>query len=264
MWYKDAGEFKAENGYEVEGTWYPRVTRIAAIKAKPALEAFLREVESYARAEEIKQKSAQEGSLLHEIAQKFLIGEAPEIPHSVAPSLESLQKFTKDKKIILHPEFIEKRIWSYRHRYAGTVDALAEIDGKFGVLDIKTSPSFYAEYNLQTGAYVSALQEFLVKKSLNLNTDVQTRWILRIDQHKICQKCGSSLRQKGGRNKIRSKNAQNHLCVQETDHKWGNTQGEVELKEFPYMYKDIKAFIAAKVLWEWENDYWLRRIEYSK
>lgn len=263
MWYKNAEEFKEQNGYEVEGTWYPRVTRITGIKAKPALEGFLREMESYAAAEEVKQKSAQEGSLLHDIAEKFLIGETPDVSSVLEPSFQALQNFVKDIRITIHPEFVERRIWSYRHKYAGTVDALAEIHGRFGVLDIKTSPGFYPEYNLQTVAYVSALQEFLVKKSLNLSRDIQTRWILRIDQHKICKKCGVSLREKGGRSKIRNGKIKNP-CIRESDHQWGDTQGEIELKEFPYTYKDMKAFIAAKTLWEWENEYWLRHIGYAK
>jgi len=36
----------------------------------------------------------------------------------------------------------------------------------------------------------------------------------------------------------------------------------VELKEFPYWQTDFEAFLGAKRLWEWENEEWLRRIEY--
>ena len=145
------------------------------------------------------------------------------------------------------------------------MDALATVDGKFGVLDIKTSTGFYPEYNLQTAAYVMALQEFSLKRELALPQDIQTRWILRINQHRVCGACGAFLREKGGRKKIREKRSgyPGQACP-EGAHQWGETVGDVELKEFPYTYGDMKAFVAAKVLWEWENNFWLKRIGYAK
>ena len=56
MWHKDETEFKSVNGYDVDGIWYPRVTKILEIKSKPALENFFKEMESYARADEVKNK----------------------------------------------------------------------------------------------------------------------------------------------------------------------------------------------------------------
>ncbi len=268
MWYKNSEEFKNINGYEIDGVWFPRVTKILDIKSKPALEGFFREMESYSSAEEVKNKSAAEGTLVHTTVQKLATGQEVEIPQEIRPAAEAFQTFNTERKITFHPEFVEKKVWSVRHRYAGTVDALATVDGKFGVLDIKTSTGFYPEYNLQTAAYVSALQEFQVKRSLALPRDIETRWILRIDQRKFCQKCGATLREKGGRSKVRPARAggngkkRNDGTCPEGEHSWGETVGEVELREFPYLYKDIKAFVAAKILWEWENDYWLRQVKY--
>ncbi len=262
MWYKNAEEFKGANGYEIAGIWYPRVTKILDIKSKPALEGFFREMDSFSSAEEVKNKSAAEGSLVHSTLQKLATGQEVQIPEEIRPSAEAFQAYNIEKKILFHPEFIERQIWSSRHRYAGTVDALATVDGKFGVLDIKTSTGFYPEYNLQTAAYLSALQEFPIKKQLSLPSDVQTRWILRVNQHRVCKKCSATMREKGGRSKIRNGKSNGALhCVADT-HEWGDLVGEVELREFSYLYKDIKAFVAAKILWEWENDYWLRQIGY--
>jgi len=36
--------------------------------------------------------------------------------------------------------------------------------------------------------------------------------------------------------------------------------GDIELRELPGQDKDIQAFLAAKTLWEWENDYLLSKI----
>lgn len=261
MRYANSEDFKNVNGYVIEGAWYPRVTKILDIKSKPALENFFREMESFSSAEEVKNKSAEEGTLVHETIQKLAVGESVQIPESIRPSVEKFEEFNKERKIFFHPDFIERQVLSLRHRYAGTVDALASIDGKFGVLDIKTSTGFYPEYNLQTAAYVSALQEYQVKRQLALPRDIETRWILRVNQHRVCRKCGSTLRKKGGRTKIR--NGRASFCAEES-HDWGEIAGEVELKEFPYFYKDIRAFMAAKILWEWENDYWLKKLGYLK
>ena len=261
MWYKDAEEFKSINGYDINGTWYPRVTKILDVKAKPALEQFFREMESFASAEEVKNKSAAEGTLVHETVQGLLTGKEVSIPEAILPAVSAFQKFNEEKQIVFHKEYVESRVVSLRHRYAGTVDALATVDGKFGVLDIKTSTGFYPEYNLQTAAYVSALQEFPVKRLLSLPRDIETRWILRINQHRICALCKSVMREKGGRVKVKNGKGRKTAC-EEGSHEWSETQGDIELKEFPYLYQDIKAFVAAKILWEWENNYWLKKVDY--
>ncbi len=264
MRYKDGEHFKSVSGHEINGVWYPRVTKILEVKSKPALDIFFKEVGSYERAEEIKQQSAKEGTMVHEVVQKIAVGAPVDIPEEVRPAAEAFVEFNIVRGIQMHPEYVERPIWSERHRFSGTVDAIATIDGKFGVLDIKTSTGFYPEYNLQTAAYVMALQEFEVKRALSLPRDIQTRWILRIDQRKKCQKCGAMLREKGGRAKIRTNRASGVEACADEAHEWGESKGEIELREFPYYVKDIRAFTAAKVLWEWENDYWLRNIGYSR
>ena len=264
MRHVDADDFKQKNGYEVNGAWLPRVTRILEVKAKPALQAFFFEMGSMEAADAVKNKSALHGSLVHEMVQRAVIGEKVEIPEEVRPAVEAFLDFNRERNIHFHPEYIERQVWSARHRYAGTVDALASIDGKFGVLDIKTSTGFYPEYNLQTAAYVHALQEYEIKRDLALPRDIETRWILRIDQQRCCEICGSKLREKGGRSKIRVVKARGSAICVDDRHQWGVMEGDVEIKEFPDAYWDIKAFVAAKTLWEWEHSYWLKRIGYTQ
>lgn len=254
MYYSDLEQFKKLSGYEIDGVWYPRVTKIVEIKAKPALYKFYAELNSFNEGESIKEKSAGEGTLIHEAAEKIFIGETPEIDPSIAPSIEALQKFIEMKNIQVDPEFVEKQIVHYTDRYAGTLDALALIDGKFGVLDIKTSQAIYRDYNLQTSAYMAALH--------NSFNNLQTRWILRIDQNRICLKCGAVLRSKGGRDKVRAPKIKNGINYEKCEHHWSELRGEIELKEFPYWQEDYKAFLGAKKLWEWENEYWLKQMGY--
>jgi len=262
MRYANAEEFKSHNGYTIGDIWYPRVTKILDIKAKPGLDNFFKEVGSFEGAEDIKIRSAAHGTLVHAAVQGIATGAQVAISEEVRPAAEAFEVFNKERKIFFYPEFIEKQVWSIRYRYAGTVDALAEVDGKFGVLDIKTSTGFYPEYNLQTAAYVSALQEYQVRKDLGLPKEIQSRWILRVNQHKLCKNCKSTMREKGGWSKIR--NGKNKSSCEEGQHVWGDTVGDIELREFPYFFNDIKAFVAAKTLWEWDNNYWLRNIGYSR
>jgi len=253
--YKDIESFKEASGYTIDGVWYPRVTKIISIKSKPALLYFYAEAPNYRAGHAITQKSAEEGTLVHNIIEGLLLNKNPIIEESVRPSIEAFQKFWREKNIQVTPELIEKRVVSFDHRYAGTVDAIALIDGKLGVLDIKTSQSIYRDYNLQTAAYMDALK--------NSFQNLQTRWILRIDQVQTCSLCGAIKRSKGGREKVRiGKNNRNFSQVRQCEHAWGEILGEIELKEFPYWQTDFEAFLGAKKLWEWENEDWLKKVGY--
>lgn len=255
MYYKDINEFKEAAGYDVSGTWFPRVTKIIEIKSKPALYKFYGDLDSFDQGEEIKQKSASEGTLIHETVESLLLGQKPVVEPSIAPSVAAFEEFIEQKHIKVFPEYVERQLVNRDEKYAGTLDALAYIDGKVGVLDIKTSQSIYRDYNLQTSAYMAALDGRIKR--------LDSRWILRIDQNKKCKKCGATLRQKGGRDKIRYQRSDvRNQMAEKCEHTWGDLTGIIELKEFPYWREDYKAFQAAKKLWEWENDYWLRQVGY--
>ncbi len=249
--YKNTDDFKEQCGYEIDGRWYPRVTKIVGIKSKPALYYFYGEAPSYKAAKEMTENSAKEGTLMHEIVQKFMVGETPDIPPEIKPGVDAYLEFAEQRNVQIAPEFIEKRIHHPQERYAGTIDAVALIDGKFGVLDIKTSQAIYRDYNLQTSAYMEAL----IPDMPNL----ETRWILRIDQAKKCFACGATMRPKGGRNKIRRGR---QMPCQIDRHQWSDLTGIVELQEFPFWKDDYKAFLGAKHLWEWESLPWLKKIGY--
>ncbi len=251
---KDKG-FKGQNGYVIDGIWYPRVTSILSIKAKPALYRFYAELKDYAEGESIKKISAEEGTLVHEAAEAIFKGEQPVVDPKIAPAIKAFNEFLEKTKIQVDPEHIEKQIVNYNERYAGTIDSLALIDGKFGVLDVKTSQAVYRDYNLQTSAYMAALQDTF--------KNLQTRWILRIDQAQTCLRCGATRRTKGGREKIKvPRNGGSKVMCPFGEHEWSDMTGIVELQEFPYWYDDFHAFLGAKKLWEWENEYWLKKIGY--
>ena len=244
-WYKDAKSFKDANGYTIDGIWYPRVTSIVSIKAKPALYMFYAGLPDYKTGEAIKSKSAEEGTLLHETVEAILRKEPIVIPDQVKPAVTAFLDFYKNNELIAHR--IEDRVVSKKHHFAGTMDVLAELNGVMGVLDIKTSMAIYRDYSVQTSAYIEALSEDKTLPPL-------TRWILRLDQSKRCLKCPAILRDKGGREKIRGEK-------EKCEHEWGPMTGAVEIKELNTFESDIKAFLACKSLWEWENEYWLKKIK---
>jgi len=243
-WYTSLPKFKEDNGYDIDGLWYPRVTSILSIKSKPGLYAYYASMPNFKTGEAIKNQSAQEGTAVHAAVEAILRGEKYEVSPTIAPSIDAFKEFFANN--LVHPLKIEERIISKKHGYAGTLDLLAEINGTVGVLDIKTSKSVYRDYGMQTAAYIQALSE-------DPNIPPLTSWVLRLDQKQTCQQCGAEMRLKGGGTKIRN----NKFPCQ---HEWAPMKGEYEFKEVGSYESNIKAFLAAKQLWEWEHDYWIKQI----
>ncbi len=261
--YKTPQEFIDTHGYDVDGTWYPRVTKIVEIKAKPALYRFYAELSNFAEAERIKEISASEGTKVHEAVESLLMGKTPlpaagrpALSDDILPAVRAFEQFQKEKNIQVDTNFVEYRITNHDERYAGTMDALACIDGAWGVLDIKTSQSIYRDYNLQTAAYMAALEKDF--------PNITTRWILRIDQFQTCPRCGATRRNKGGREKIRLpyNSGLSYGRFKNCVHFWELSKGQVELLECHNWQEDYKAFLGAKRLWEWEHTDMLRQIGY--
>ena len=252
--YTNVEKFKGENGYIIDDIWYPRVTSIINIKAKPALYHFYAGLTNFAEGESIKKISADEGTRVHEAAEAILTNKTPKIDPDIAPAVSALKEFIDERNIQADPEYIEKRVVSFNERYAGTIDAVALIDGKLGILDIKTSQAIYRDYSLQIAAYFPPLQESL--------RNLQTRWILRVDQQQVCEICGAIKRTKGGREKVRRPFNGSSSGFSSCEHGWGKTKGVIELKEFPYWQDDYQAFLGAKKLWEWEHLPTLKKLNY--
>lgn len=246
-------QFREENGYEIDGRWYPRVTSIVGIKSKPALYHFYGSQPSYYAAQQVTERSALEGTRIHEAAQAILLGEDPVVEPDIAPAIAAFRGFIARQPIETSAEFIERRIMHREHRFAGTIDILGTMKGKRGVIDIKTSQDIYRDYNLQTSAYMAALTpEF---------PDIETRWILRLDQVQFCAACKATRRVKGGREKVKRdySSAAGKSCRL---HEWGPVTGIAQIREFPEWEHDYAAFLSAKHLWEWEHKDLLDSIGY--
>src|SRR3989338_1104747 len=135
MWNNsNPDKFKELNGYEIDGVWYPRVTSILNIKAKPALYRYYAELDSFAVAEEIMERSADEGTRVHEAIEAILVGKTPEYGDDIKPSIEAFKTFLETSDMEVDQEWVERRVVNLNDRYAGTIDAMALIGGKFGVM----------------------------------------------------------------------------------------------------------------------------------
>lgn len=255
-------EFKKRHGYVIDNVWYPRVTSIVDVKSKPALYYFYAAAENYEEAQQKKAKAAKEGSIVHEILEAIVTRREIITPPEFIGFKKGFEEFLKNYSIFTKREWIEKRIKHSNYRYSGTFDMLAEIDGVFSLVDIKTSPEVYDDYRLQTSAYLYALNEdpwLLDKNGRNkiiLPRYVEKRYIFRISQVQYCEICGAKKILKSSGDKIKGGDPQcQHKFSEEIFSDW-------ELKEFTNPEEDFKGFLACKELWEWVNRSYLKEIGY--
>ncbi|MFD5161032.1 hypothetical protein ACFWMJ_23635 [Streptomyces hawaiiensis] len=94
------------------------------------------------------------GSAAHDYFERLARGETVNERHvhvDVKPHVRWFREFLQE----VQPEFLylEETVWSDTHRYAGSFDAIAKVDGETVVLDWKTSKSVYDSVALQLSAY---------------------------------------------------------------------------------------------------------------
>ncbi|MCH7828806.1 PD-(D/E)XK nuclease family protein [Patescibacteria group bacterium] len=228
--------FKHKYGYEVEGVWMPRVTAITSLTSRPFF------VGSY--------RSADWGNMVHSAIEKILKGEPHDGEKKIGPSLHAFEKWRRAHAVhITNPAAdIECRVYDFENGYAGTIDMIAEVKGKRGIVDLKTGNGIRDEYSLQTAAYLNAYNKGALKK-----LQATTRWILRIDQYEECKGCFAKKKEKDGKERI---SGGNEWC----NHQWSLPTGEAEFLELEGQEEDLKAFLAAKEVWEWYHRSFLRKV----
>jgi len=98
--------------------------------------------------------AADVGSRIHALAEQINRGLEPAVTPDDAPFIEAYRAFLAS----FRPRFVaaEEMVVSLRHRYAGTFDAIAVIDGETWLLDLKSGSGVYPETALQLAAYGAA------------------------------------------------------------------------------------------------------------
>lgn len=228
--------FKHKYGYEVEGIWMPRVTAITALTSRPFFGGNYR--------------SANWGNMVHSAVEKILKGESHDVEKKIGPSLRAFEEWRESYSLrITNPETdIECRVYDFENGYAGTIDMVALVRGERGIVDLKTGNSIRDEYSLQTAAYLNAYNKGAIKK-----LQANARWILRIDQYEECKGCFAKKKEKDGKERIFEGN---EWC----NHQWSLPTGAAEFLELDGYEEDLKAFLAAKEVWEWYYRSFLRKI----
>lgn len=97
-------------------------------------------------------RAADLGSLIHATTEAHALGKPmPKWPKIAEPQMAAFLKFLDDCK----PEYLasEASVYNRSERYAGTLDAIAKIDGRTYLIDTKTGKGVYPEVALQLAAY---------------------------------------------------------------------------------------------------------------
>jgi len=86
-----------------------------------------------------------------------------------SPEVESAVKAFLEWESVNHVEYLvsERKVFSVKHKYAGTLDVIANINGVKTLLDFKTSNYYSDNYALQTAAYRMAYNEELEKERID-------------------------------------------------------------------------------------------------
>ena len=102
-------------------------------------------------------------------------GEAPDNPtnEGVINAVDAFREWVKENDVKWISS--EEKLYNRGYKYAGTVDAIAEINGDYCVIDWKTSRAIYPEYYLQVAAYAKAVEEMKGRH-------VDATYILRCDK----------------------------------------------------------------------------------
>ena len=146
-----------------DGNNYPSVTTVLGSIKQPYLLEWVEKVGSET-AKQISDKAAKRGTKLHENCEKYLLGLSPakdpfnldvwEMYQNIIPELNKFE--------VIHA--LETRLWSDKLKSAGTVDCIAEINGKLTIVDFKTSSrpkqrEDIPNYFMQCAAYSVAWYE---------------------------------------------------------------------------------------------------------
>lgn len=109
-------------------------------------------------------EAADIGTAVHKYLEEYLNAgingdPLPKMPvnEHIRKAIEAFLEWTKENKV----KFIaaERKIYSKKHGYAGTLDALGYVNGELCIIDFKTSSGIYPEMFIQTSAYAEAVNE---------------------------------------------------------------------------------------------------------
>lgn len=107
----------------------------------------------------LKKEAADIGTQIHEWISEWIAGKKPDMPDNerVVNGITAFLKFQKEHKAKWLES--ERIVYSKKHKYAGILDAIAEIDGNLILVDFKSSNGIYDEMRFQVAGYQMAYEE---------------------------------------------------------------------------------------------------------
>jgi hypothetical protein len=114
--------------------------------------------EASKRPQKITEEAADLGIQAHAMIDLIVLGKEPsEIPEAIQTPVNAFREWWKSSgiRIVLG----DTKVASRKFGYGGSLDALGWRNGKFLILDWKTSSGLYNEYALQVAAYAQAFAE---------------------------------------------------------------------------------------------------------
>ena len=152
--------------YTAEGVGpYPSVTTV--LSADPSKEEGIRKWREKVGEEEanrVSHRAAQRGTAVHQILEDYILGQEPKTK-PMPVHMETARDLKKWVDIYVGDvKMVEGQLFSHHLRTAGTVDLVAEWDGKMAIIDWKTSRypkkrDYINNYFMQEAAYAVMFEE---------------------------------------------------------------------------------------------------------
>lgn len=110
--------------------------------------------------------AARRGDLIHTILESYVLNEEVELNMEVyseedinnsIPHLDFYKEW--DSKHTVEPIWCEHSLVSEKYKYGGRIDFYAIVDGKYTIIDFKTSKAISEENYLQLSSYVKLFEE---------------------------------------------------------------------------------------------------------
>jgi len=142
------------------GESYPSVTSVVSLHKAQQIQEWRNRVGAE-EANKISGRAAKRGTAIHSLCEDYLLGKNPtanlfdhEMFHSMVPFLDRMDNI----------HCLETQLFSHHLQVAGTVDCVAEFDGKMHIIDFKTSGrpkprEWIHDYFMQTSAYAVMFEE---------------------------------------------------------------------------------------------------------
>lgn len=156
-------QINGDNGrlYETpNGRAYPSVTSVTGLQGKQDILAWRKRVGEEV-ANQISGRALARGNQIHKLCEHYLLNEGDQ---SDDFSREEFSSMIPVLERIDNIHCLETRLFSHHLEAAGTVDCIAEFDGKLTVIDFKTSSRVKTAeqvpaYWMQTAAYAVMFEE---------------------------------------------------------------------------------------------------------